>query len=67
MNLLGNLNLNNILNINHLDPNNFGPNNMFNINENFDNILIGVIILFLLKEGGEDMITVMALVLLLLS
>ena len=60
MNLLGNLNLN--------------FSKMFLegvpeciINENFDNILIGVIILFLLKEGGEDMITIMALVLLLLS
>ena len=37
------------------------------IQENFDNILILSIIFFLLKEGGEDMTTILALTILLLS
>lgn len=37
------------------------------LKENFDNILLIVLITFLFKEGGEDMITIIPLVLLLVS
>ena len=41
--------------------------NELNLKENFDNILLLVLIVFLFKEGGEDMITILPLVLLLAS
>lgn len=41
--------------------------NELNLKENFDNILLLVLIAFLFKEGGEDMITILPLVLLLAS
>lgn len=38
-----------------------------NIKENFDNFLLLAVLLFLLKEGGEDMITIGAIALLIFS
>lgn len=43
-------------------------NNLENIlKENFDTILILTLIIFLIKEGGEDMETLFALIALLIS
>ena len=41
--------------------------NKLNIEENFDNYLIGILILIFLIEGGEDTAIVIILTLLLLS
>lgn len=41
--------------------------NKLNIEENFDNYLIGTLILLFLFEGGEDTAIVIILILLLLS
>jgi hypothetical protein len=38
-----------------------------NIAEDFDNVLIFSLIIFLIKEGGEDMMTIGVLLLLLLA
>lgn len=38
-----------------------------NLKDNFDNILIVVLIVFLVKEGDEDIITILPLALLLVS
>lgn len=38
-----------------------------NIAEEFDNVLIFSLIIFLIKEGGEDMMTIGVLLLLLLT
>lgn len=43
----------------------FRKNSIFT--ENFDNILLLALIFFLIKEGGEDMITIFALIFLILS
>lgn len=52
----------------------YGKNFLFDLfkknsvlTENFDNILILALIIFLIKEGGEDMTTIFALFLLMLS